>query len=132
MADDKFRAGGDRGQLAQPNAPMAEGRRMLLDPQSHALVDNFGGQWLQVRKLESVKPDRKRFPEFDEYLRLSMRRETEMFFESIVHEDRSILDFIDANYTYLNERLARFYNVPNVKGPAFRKVLFASDAHRGG
>jgi hypothetical protein len=105
---------------------------MLLDPKSHALVENFGGQWLQVRKLESVKPDRKRFPEFDEYLRLSMRRETEMFFESIIREDRSILDFIDADYTYLNERLARFYNVPNVQGSEFRKVLFANDAHRGG
>jgi hypothetical protein len=105
---------------------------MLLDPKSHALVENFGGQWLQVRRLESVKPDRKRFPEFDEYLRLSMKRETELFFESIVSEDRSILDFIDANYTFLNERLAHFYNVPNVQGPEFRKVLFAADAHRGG
>ena len=85
-----------------------------------------------MRKLESVKPDRKRFPEFDEYLRLSMQRETELFFESIVREDRSILDFIDANYTYLNERLARFYNVPNVQGSEFRKVLFANDAHRSG
>jgi hypothetical protein len=105
---------------------------MLLDPKSHALVENFGGQWLQVRKLESVKPDRKRFPEFDEYLRLSMRRETDLFFENIVREDRSILDFIDANYSYLNERLARFYNVSNVSGPEFRKVVFATDAHRGG
>jgi mono/diheme cytochrome c family protein len=132
MPDDALLAAADRGKLAQPAALVAQVRRMLLDPKSHALVENFGGQWLQVRKLESVKPDRKRFPEFDEYLRLSMRRETEMFFESIVHEDRSILDFIDANYTYLNERLARFYNVPNVHGSAFRKVLFATDAHRGG
>jgi hypothetical protein len=132
MPDDKLLAAADRGQLAQPNALMAQVRRMLLDPKSHALVENFGGQWLQVRKLESVKPDRKRFPEFDEYLRLSMRRETEMFFSSIVRENRSILDFIDANYTFLNERLARFYNVPNVQGAEFRKVLFATDAHRGG
>jgi hypothetical protein len=132
MPDDKLLAAADRGQLAQPNALMAQVRRMLLDPKSHALVENFGGQWLQVRKLESVKPDRKRFPEFDEYLRLSMRRETEMFFTSIVRENRSILDFIDANYTFLNERLARFYNVPNVQGAEFRKVLFATDAHRGG
>ena len=132
MPDDALLAAADRGQLAQPKALVAQVRRMLLDPKSHALVENFGGQWLQVRKLESVKPDRKRFPEFDEYLRLSMRRETEMFFESIVREDRSILDFIDANYTYLNERLARFYNVPSVHGTEFRKVLFATDAHRGG
>ncbi|HYW70951.1 MAG TPA: DUF1592 domain-containing protein, partial [Pyrinomonadaceae bacterium] len=132
MPDDALFAAAERGQLAQPRALEAQVRRMLLDPKAHALVENFGGQWLQVRKLESVKPDRKRFPEFDEYLRLSMRRETEMFFESIIEEDRSILDFIDANYTYLNERLARFYNVPNVQGPQFRKVMFGPDAHRGG
>jgi mono/diheme cytochrome c family protein len=132
MPDDALLAAADRGKLAQPAVLATQVRRMLLDPKSHALVENFGGQWLQVRKLESVKPDRKRFPEFDEYLRLSMRRETEMFFESIVREDRSILNFIDANYTYLNERLARFYNVPNVRGSEFRKVLFATNAHRGG
>jgi mono/diheme cytochrome c family protein len=132
MPDDALLTAADRGKLAQPAALAAQVRRMLLDPKSHALVENFGGQWLQVRKLESVKPDRKRFPEFDEYLRLSMRRETEMFFESIVREDRSILDFIDANYSYLNERLARFYDVPNIQGAEFRKVLFATDAHRGG
>ena len=132
MPDDTLLAAADRGQLAQPKALEAQVRRMLLDPKSHALVENFGGQWLQVRKLESVKPDRKRFAEFDEYLRLSMRRETEMFFESIVREDSSILDFIDADYTYLNDRLAHFYNVPNVQGTEFRKVLFAPDDHRGG
>ncbi|MEP6707894.1 MAG: DUF1592 domain-containing protein [Pyrinomonadaceae bacterium] len=132
MPDDALLAAADRGKLAQPAALVAQVRRMLLDPKSHAMVENFGGQWLQVRKLESVKPDRKRFPEFDEYLRLSMQRETEMFFESIVREDRSIMDFIDANYTFLNERLARFYNVPNVQGSQFRKVLFANDAHRSG
>src|SRR6266498_3514290 len=132
MPDDALLAAADRGKLAQPRTLVAQVRRMLLDPKSHALVENFGGQWLQVRKLESVKPDRKRFPGFDEYLRLSMRRETELFFASIIREDRSILDFIDADYTYLNERLARFYKVRNVQGTEFRKVLFATDAHRGG
>ena len=132
MPDDALLAAADRGTLARPATLVVQVRRMLRDPKSHSLVENFGGQWLQVRKLESVKPDRKRFPEFDEYLRLSMRRETEMFFESIVREDRSILDFIDANYTYLNERLARFYNIPNVQGAEFRKVSFAAEAHRGG
>src|SRR4030095_12873228 len=107
-----------------PAALGAQVRRRLLDPKAHALVENFGGQWLQVRRLESVKPDRKRYPEFDEYLRPSMRRETELFFESILREDRSILDFIDANYSYLNERLARLYKVPDVQGPAVRKVEF--------
>jgi hypothetical protein len=105
---------------------------MLKDPKAQALVDNFGGQWLELRKLESVKPDRQRFPGFDEYLRMSMRRETELFFQSIVQEDRSILDFIDANYTFLNERLARFYKIPGVKGPEFRKVALGIDGERGG
>jgi len=132
MPDDALLTAADRGKLSQPAALAAQVKRMLLDPKSHALVENFGGQWLQVRRLESVKPDRKRFPEFDEYLRLSMQRETQLFFESIVREDRSILDFIDADYTYLNERLANFYNVPNVQGTEFRKVSFPSDAHRGG
>ena len=132
MPDDALLAAADRKKLAQPAALVAQVRRMLLDAKAHALIENFGGQWLQVRKLESVKPDRKRFPEFDEYLRLSMRRETELFFESIVREDRSILDFIDSNYTYLNERLARLYNVPNVQGTEFRRVQFSADSHRGG
>lgn len=132
MPDDELLLAADRGRLSRPEALAAQVRRMLLDPKSKALVDNFGGQWLQVRKLESVKPDGKRFPEFDEYLRLSMARETEEFFSSIIREDRSILDFIDADYSYLNERLARFYSVPNVTGPEFRKVSFSQDSHRGG
>ncbi len=132
MPDDALLAAADRGTLTRPATLLAQVRRMLRDPKSCALIENFGGQWLELRRLESVKPDRKRFPEFDEYLRLSMRRETELFFESIIREDRSILDFIDANYTYLNERLARFYDVPNVSGTEFRKVSFAAGAHRSG
>src|SRR4029078_9406036 len=103
-----------------------------LDSKSQSLVDNFGGQWLQVRKLESVKPDGQRFPEFDEYLRLSMALEAQVSFASIIREDRSILDFIDADYSYLNERLARFYKIPNVQGPQFRKGMFPHACHRGG
>ena len=132
MPDDALLLAADRGRLARPDVLAAQVRRMLLDPKSQSLVDNFGGQWLQIRKLESVKPDGKRFPEFDEYLRLSMARETQVFFSSIIREDRSILDFIDADYSYLNERLARLYNIPNVTGPEFRKVSFSPDSHRGG
>jgi len=132
MPDDALLRAADQGKLSRPSVLLATVRRMLLDPKAKALVENFGGQWLQVRKLESVKPDGKKFPEFDEYLRLSMARETQLFFESIIQEDRSILDFIDADYSFLNERLARLYGVPNVQGPEFRKVLFAQDAHRGG
>lgn len=132
MPDDVLLTAADRGRLARPATLAAQVRRMLLDTKSEALIDNFGGQWLQTRKLESVKPDHKKFPDFDEYLRLSMARETEMFFASVLREDRSVLDFIDADYSYLNERLARFYGVADVQGPEFRKVLFAHDAQRGG
>jgi hypothetical protein len=121
-----------QGRLARPATLAAQVRRMLLDPKAHALIENFGAQWLQTRALESAKPDRKKFPDFDEYLRLSMARETELFFASILREDRSVLDFIDADYSYLNERLARFYDVPGVQGPEFRKVLFAHNSQRGG
>src|SRR5207248_5470217 len=98
----------DQDTLRQGSVLIAQVRRMLKDAKSQALVENFGGQWLELRKLEAVKPDRQRYPEFDEYLRFSMRRETELFFESIIRNDRSILDFIDGNYTFLNERLAQF------------------------
>src|SRR5262249_32513249 len=81
---------------------------------------------------ESAKHDRKRFPEFDEYLRASMRRETELFFENIVRENRSILEFIDGDYSFLNERLAEFYGIRGVKGPEFRRVALAGETHRGG
>jgi len=97
-------------------------RRMLQDPRSRALAENFGGQWLQFRALESVTRDRQRFPEFEDYLRLSMRRETELFVEHIIRDDRSILDFIDGRYSFVNERLARHYGIPGVTGPEFRRV----------
>ena len=132
MPDDSLLTAADRGRLSRPEILAAQVHRMLLDPKSNALIDNFGGQWLQTRKLESVKPDHKKFPDFDEYLRLSMKRETELFFESILREDRSILDFIDADYSYLNERLARLYGLGDVKGPEFRKVSFDHNTQRGG
>ena len=91
-------------------------------PRSHALAEHFGGQWLQFRALESVTRDRVRFPDFEDYLRLSMRRETELFVEHVIREDRSILDFIDGRYTFVNERLAKHYGIPGVSGPEFRRV----------
>jgi Protein of unknown function (DUF1592)/Protein of unknown function (DUF1588)/Protein of unknown function (DUF1587)/Protein of unknown function (DUF1585)/Protein of unknown function (DUF1595)/Planctomycete cytochrome C len=132
MPDDELLAAADRGKLSRPATLAAQVRRMLLDPKADALANNFPGQWLQTRALESVKPDRKKFPDFDEYLRLSMARETALFFKSILREDRSILDFIDADYSYLNERLARFYGLTDVQGPEFRKVSFPNTAQRGG
>jgi uncharacterized protein DUF1592/uncharacterized protein DUF1588/uncharacterized protein DUF1587/uncharacterized protein DUF1595/uncharacterized protein DUF1585/cytochrome c len=132
MPDDELMRLADQRSLRRPGVLEGQIRRMLKDPRAHALVENFGGQWLELRKLESVKPDRRRFPDFDEYLRMSMRRETELFFENIVKMDRSILDFIDADYTFVNERLANLYKIPNVRGPEFRKVVLAGDTQRGG
>ncbi len=132
MPDDELLQAADRGTLRQAPVLKAQVRRMLQDEKSHALVENFGGQWLELRRLESVKPDRQRFPEFEDYLRISMRLETEKFFENIIHEDRSIVDFIDGQYSFLNERLAQLYKIPGVKGPEFRKVSLAGTPERGG
>jgi mono/diheme cytochrome c family protein len=122
----------DDKSLRKPEVLEAQVRRMLKDPKSHALVQEFGGQWLEFRALESVKPDRDKFPDFEDYLRMSMRTETEMFFESIVREDRSILDLIDGKYTFLNERLAQLYKSPGVTGPDFRRVDLTGNPERGG
>ena len=132
MPDDELLRAADQGLLHKPTVLKAQIQRMLKDEKAKALVENFGGQWLELRKLESQKPDRERFPEYDDYLRMSIRRETEMFIESIVREDKSILDFIDGKYSYLNERLASLYKIPGVKGPDFRKVSLANNPQRGG
>jgi hypothetical protein len=131
MPDEALMRAAASGALRQPPVLAAQIRRMLKDPKATALVENFGGQWLQFRALESSAPDRERFPDFEDYLRLSMRRETELFFASIMREDRSILDFIDAKYTFLNERLARHYNVPGVTGPEFRRVALTGPQRSG-
>jgi hypothetical protein len=110
----------------------AQVRRMLKDQRSNGLVENFGGQWLQLKNVDVVKPDPERFPEFDESLRQSMRKETELFFGNIIREDRSVLDFLNADYTFMNERLARFYGIPNVAGPEFRKVDMSATTRGGG
>jgi hypothetical protein len=131
MPDAPLRRAADTGTLRNPDVLAAQVRRMLGDPRSRAIAELFGGQWLQFRALESVSRDRERFPEFDDYLRLSMRRETELFIEHIIRTDRSILDFINARYSFLNERLARHYGVPGVSGPEFRQVDL-SGTPRGG
>jgi hypothetical protein len=131
MPDAQLRRAADLGTLRNPTVLAAQVRRLLRDPKSHALSENFGGQWLQFRALESVTRDRERFPDFEDYLRLSMRRETELFIDNIIRQDRRILDFIDGRYSFLNERLARHYGIPNVSGPEFRRVDL-SDTPRGG
>ncbi len=122
MPDDELLRDADNGSLRKSGVLEAQVHRMLKDPKSKALVDNFAGQWLELRRLESVVPDRVKFPQFDEYLRMSMRGETETFISKLITEDRPILDLIDAKYTYLNEKLAKFYGIPGVQGTDFRKV----------
>jgi hypothetical protein len=105
---------------------------MLADPRALNLVTNFTSQWLHLRNLTSITPDKRLFPDFDENLRQSFRRETELFVESILREDRSVLDLLRANYTFLNERLAKHYGVPHVYGSRFRRVTFDAGGTRGG
>ncbi|HTW63788.1 MAG TPA: DUF1592 domain-containing protein [Bryobacteraceae bacterium] len=119
------------GKLHDPAVLDREVRRMLADPKAEALVTNFAGQWLQLRNLRNVQPNTDLFPDFDDNLRQSFRRETELLFESIVQEDRSVLDLLTADYTFVNERLARHYGIPNIYGSRFRRVAITADARRG-
>jgi Protein of unknown function (DUF1592)/Protein of unknown function (DUF1588)/Protein of unknown function (DUF1587)/Protein of unknown function (DUF1585)/Protein of unknown function (DUF1595) len=131
MPDEELLRVAEEKTLREPQVLAAQVRRMLKDDRSKALVEGFGGQWLQFRGLESVTPDREKFPDFDNNLRLSMRQETELFLDSIVREDRSVLDLIDGKYSFMNERLARHYGIPWVKGPEFRRVDLTG-TERGG
>ncbi len=119
MPDDELLDVAQKNRLHAPEVLHAQMKRLLDDPRSRALVDNFGGQWLQFRNLDVLKPDPQKFPEFDPGLREAMRTETELFFAAIVHEDRSILDFLDGRFTYLNERLAKHYGIEGITGRAF-------------
>jgi hypothetical protein len=131
MPDDELLRLADEQKLRDPVVLEAQVWRMLQDARAFALVENFGGQWLQTRALESRLPDRNKFIEYTEYTRLSIKKETDLFFEYVIREDRSILDFIDANYTFLNQRLADFYGISGVKGHEFRKVDLTG-TQRGG
>ena len=122
-----------RGELDDPAMLEQQTRRMLADPRSKALVDNFAGQWLYLRALQGVVPDPTAFPEFDENLRNAFQRETELFLESLLREDRSVLDVLGADYTFVNERLARHYGIRGVYGSHFRRVMLdAEQAERRG
>jgi len=119
------------GTLHQPAVLEKQTRRMLADPKARSLVTNFANQWLYLRDLKSANPDVTVFPDFDDNLRQGFQRETELLFESVMREDRPVLDLLDADYTFVNERLARHYGIPNVYGPDFRRVPVPSDARRG-
>ncbi|HUQ95406.1 MAG TPA: DUF1592 domain-containing protein [Bryobacteraceae bacterium] len=120
------------GKLRQPAVFQQQVKRMLADERSRALVSNFAEQWLYLRNLSSANPDMRLYPDFDDNLRQAFRQETELFFESILREDRSVLDLLKANYTFLNERLAKHYRIPNIYGSRFRRVTLGDDSVRGG
>ena len=131
IPDDELLSVAAQGKLKDPGVLERQVRRMLRDPKSEALVKNFAGQWLFLRNLQGVSPNEDLFPNFDDNLRQAMRRETELFFESIVREDRSLPDLLTANYTFVNDRLAKHYGIPNVYGSQFRRVTIPGDNRRG-
>jgi hypothetical protein len=120
-----------QNRLNQPAVLSQQVRRMLADQKARALVDNFASQWLLLRNLKNHVPTPGDFPNFDNELRQAFRRETELFVESIIREDRSVLDLLNANYTFVNERLARHYRIPNIYGSHFRRVTLKQDERRG-
>jgi mono/diheme cytochrome c family protein len=120
------------GTLSRPATLERQVKRMLADARAEALVSNFAGQWLYLRNLAATNPDARTFPDFDDNLRQAFRRETELFVESIMREDRSALDLLRANYTFVNERLAKHYGLPNVYGSRFRRVSLDEESARGG
>jgi hypothetical protein len=131
MPDDTLLALAEKGQLSKPDVLDAQVDRMLADPKAFAMAENFAGQWLEIRNLDSIKPDPQKFPAWGPQLRDALKTETQMFFDSILKENRPIGEFIDARYTFLNEYLANYYGIEGVKGPEFRKVALTTP-ERGG
>ena len=132
LPDDELLGLAERGALGDPAVLEAQVARMLADPRAHSLATNFAGQWLYLRNLDAARPNLRLYPDFDDNLRRAMRRETELLFASVVDEDRDVLDLLRADYTFLNERLARHYDVPNVYGDHFRRVGLGPDGRRAG
>ena len=131
MPDEELFKLAAKGELRKPGVLEAQVKRMLKDPKAKALSENFAGQWLQLRNLKNVAPDKGYFPDWDDNLRAAMAREAELYFESVVQNDRSILEFLDSDYAFVNGRLARHYGIPDVNGLDFRKVKLP-DGRRGG
>jgi hypothetical protein len=132
IPDDELLDAAVAGHLHEPAVLERQVKRMLADSRSRALVTNFASQWLHLRNLDSITPDMRLFPDFDDNLRQAFRQETELFFESILREDRSALDLLRANYTYVNERLAKHYGIPHIYGTRFRRINLDEDSGRGG
>jgi hypothetical protein len=131
VPDEPLVALAEQGRLKQAAVFEQQVRRMLADTRSKTLIDNFAEQWLHLRNLKTSNPDLAAFPDFDDNLRQAMKEETELFFDSIMREDRSVMDLLTADYTFVNERLARHYGIPNVYGSRFRRVQVPNDARRG-
>jgi hypothetical protein len=133
VPDDELIDLATQGKLKDPLVVEKQVKRMLADPKSEALIANFTGQWLSVRSLAASEPVVNMFPDFDDNLRAAYKKEVELFFGSIVHEDRSIMDLLTGDYTYVNERLAKQYGIPNIYGPHFRRVQLTQelDMRRG-
>jgi mono/diheme cytochrome c family protein len=132
IPDDALLDAAIRGELRRPEVLEQQARRMLADPRSYNLASNFAGQWLRLRNLEAVSPNVRQYPDFDDNLRQAFRQETELFFDSVLREDRSVLDLLRADYTFLNERLARHYGISGVYGSRFRRVTVTPESRRGG
>jgi mono/diheme cytochrome c family protein len=132
IPDDELLDAAIRGKLSRPEELEKQTRRMIADPRSFNLASNFAAQWLRLRNLEAVTPNARLFPDFDDNLRQAFRQETELFLDSVLREDRSVLDLIRADYTFLNERLAKHYGIANIYGSRFRRVTLAPESRRGG
>ena len=133
IPDDTLLKLAESGELGKPDVLRAQVRRMLADPRASALTKNFAGQWLGLRNLAGHAPVVDQFPDFDDNLRQAFRRETELLFNSLLEEDRSVLDLLTADYTFVNERLARHYGIPGIRGSEFRRVkLDESQSERWG
>ena len=131
LPDDELLGVAERGELRNAGVLERQVRRMLADPRSKALAENFGGQWLYVRNLRGIVPDPEAFPYSDDNLMQAFQTETEMFFESMLREDRGVMNLLDADYTFVNERLARHYGIPNIYGSHFRRIHLADENRRG-
>ncbi|MEM1295688.1 MAG: DUF1592 domain-containing protein [Verrucomicrobiota bacterium] len=132
IPDDELLGAAERGELSDPRVLKEQIQRMLADSRSQSLVNNFASQWLYLRNLDSITPNHRLFPDFDDNLRQAFRIETELFFESVIREDRSLTDLLQADYNFLNERLAKHYQVPNIYGTRFRRVSLQPEYRRGG
>ncbi len=131
VPDDQLLKVASQGKLKDPAVLEQQVKRMLADPKSEALVDNFAEQWLFLRNLKNSAPNLDAFPDFDDNLREAMTQETKLFFSSIIHEDRGVMDLLTADYSFVNERLARHYGIPNVYGSQFRRIKITDESRRG-